>query len=74
MRDPKTHAWLYLVVGLLAIVSGAYFLFIDYGAGGSGFTIFDWLLAGMGVVGIYRGVKGLRELSGPKPPTDPKAK
>ncbi len=64
MQDPKRQAWLYLVVGLLAVVFAVYFLSIDNAGQGQagGFAILDWGLLGMGVVAVYRGVRGLRTL------------
>jgi hypothetical protein len=74
MRDPRTHAWLYLAFGVLAIVGACCFLYVDYSVTNGGFAIFDWALLGMGAWGVYRGVKSLREL-GPRPPEDgPEAK
>ena len=46
---------MYLVVGVVAIVAGAFYMTIEM-------SIFEWAIVIMGVVAIYRGIKGLRAL------------
>ncbi len=73
MEDPKRQAWLYLVVGALAVASATYFLSTQGNAGTLG--IFDWVILGMGLVAVYRGVRGLLALRrGEAPPTGPAAR
>ena len=61
MQDPKRQTWLYLGVGLAAIVSAIYFLSTDNGQTGN-YNILDWAILGMGVVAVYRGVRMFLEL------------
>jgi hypothetical protein len=61
VQDPKRQAWLYLVVGVLAVVFAGYYLYTDRGAGGD-FSFLDWAILGMGIVATYRGVKMFLDL------------
>jgi hypothetical protein len=73
MQDPKKTAVAYLVVGVLAIVSASYFLYLDFARGDSGYAMFDWVLLALGGVGAFRGAKSLLELrkdQKPGPPSD----
>lgn len=69
MEDPKRQAWLYLVVGAIAVVTAVYFL-ATQGMGTGAFGFFDWVILGMGIVAVYRGVKGLAAIrrDGATPP------
>ncbi|MCA0308765.1 MAG: hypothetical protein LCH87_15645 [Actinobacteria bacterium] len=71
MEDPKRQAWMYVVVGPLAIIAGIYFLMTTSGTTGD-FSLLDWAIIGMGVVATYRGVKGFLDIRrGDAPPAEP---
>lgn len=57
MNNPRREAWLYVVVGVIAVVGAGYFLAVD-GMGSGSFGLLDWAILGMGIVAIYRGIKG----------------
>lgn len=74
MEDPKRQAWMYLIVGVVAVIAAIYFLSTE-SQGANSFSIFDWAILAMGVVATYRGVKGFIDLrrgdAKPAAPTKP---
>ncbi len=63
MEDPKRQAWMYLIAGVLAVVAAIYFIATS-GQANDSFGILDYAILGMGIVAIYRGAKGFRDLRG----------
>lgn len=64
---------MYLVAGVVAILAAAYFLTTDTSNSGN-FELLDWAIAGMGVVALYRGAKGFRDLRrGTSTPASPRS-
>ena len=61
MEDPKRQAWMYVVVGGIAVIAAIYFLSVD-GMGSGSFGIFDWVILGMGIVAVVRGIRMLLDL------------
>lgn len=61
MEDPKRQAWMYLIAGIVAIIAAIYFI-STAGQVNDSFGILDYAILGMGVVAIYRGVRGFRDL------------
>ena len=61
MKDPKKLAWVYLVVGVLAVALSLYYMTIDT-------SVLDWIIFGMGAVAIFRGVQQFLQLRGEKKP------
>lgn len=61
MEDPKRQAWMYVVVGGIAVIAAIYFLAVD-GMGSGSFGIFDWVILGMGVVAVFRGARMFLDL------------
>jgi uncharacterized membrane protein HdeD (DUF308 family) len=61
MRNPKTQAWLYLIVGALGIVAGIVYLLLDLSQGGS-WMLFDAAIVAMGVFGVVQGVRSFARL------------
>ncbi|PKQ31152.1 MAG: hypothetical protein CVT62_09430 [Actinobacteria bacterium HGW-Actinobacteria-2] len=61
MRNPKTLAWLYLIVGILGIVAGSFYLLVDLSRGGS-WMLFDAAIVAMGVFGVVQGVRSFARL------------
>jgi hypothetical protein len=61
VEDPKRQAWMYVVVGGLAVIAAIYFLSID-GMGSGSFGIFDWVILGMGIVAVVRGARMFLDL------------
>lgn len=54
--------WVYVVVGVLAVALSLYYMTIDS-------SVLDWIILGMGVVAIVRGVQQFLQLRGEnKPP------
>lgn len=53
---------MYLVAGVLAVIAGIYFISTAGQQANDQFGILDYAILGMGVVAIYRGVKGFRAL------------
>ncbi len=51
MKDPKNRPFVYIITGIVAIGASLYFLTVP-SAG-----ILDWLILGMGVVAVYKGVQ-----------------
>jgi hypothetical protein len=60
VENPKRQAWMYLVVGVAAVIAGPWFLLTDNGQGSLG--LLDWAILGMGIVAVYRGVRGFLDL------------
>ena len=56
MQNPKTLAWLYLIVGVLGIVAGSVYLLLDVTRGGS-WALFDAAIVAMGIFGVVQGVR-----------------
>ena len=50
MKDPKNRPLLYIVTGVVAIAAALYFMMLSS-------SIFDWLILGMGIVSIVKGVQ-----------------
>ncbi|HQZ00131.1 MAG TPA: hypothetical protein PKV13_09635 [Propionicimonas sp.] len=48
--SPKAQAWLYVIVGVVAIGAALYFMSVEA-------SVFDWFILGMGVVGVIQGVR-----------------
>jgi uncharacterized membrane protein YcjF (UPF0283 family) len=61
MSNPKTQAWLYLIVGILAVIAGSIYLLVDLGQGGS-WMLFDAAIVAMGIFGIVQGVRSFARL------------
>nr|WP_300147942.1 hypothetical protein [Propionicimonas sp.] len=61
MEDPKRQAWMYVIVGGIAVIAAIYFLSVD-GMGSGSFGIFDWVILGMGIVAVARGVRMFLDL------------
>ncbi|MCE1174105.1 MAG: hypothetical protein LWW77_05790 [Propionibacteriales bacterium] len=61
MSNPRTQAWLYLIVGILAVIAGSIYLLVDLGQGGS-WMLFDAAIVAMGVFGIVQGVRSFTRL------------
>lgn len=61
MEDPKRQAWMYVVVGGIAVIAAIYFLSVD-GMGSGSFGIFDWVILGMGIVAVVRGIRMFLDL------------
>lgn len=57
MKSPKFQAWLYIVVGVVAISAALYFLSVEA-------SVFDWFILGMGVVSIIQGIREFLTLRG----------
>ena len=54
--------WVYVVVGVLAVALSLYYMTIES-------SVLDWIILGMGVVAIVRGVQQFLQLRGEnKPP------
>lgn len=53
MQDAIRFWWLYLLLGVAAAAMGCYGLY-HLGLGSS----LDWILVAMGLVAVYRGVRG----------------
>lgn len=68
MQDSKTMAWVYLLVGLAAVVAACFFLYLDSLGSGKGLALFDWAMLAMGGAAVYWGVKSLRGLDKGKGP------
>ncbi len=68
MSNPRTQAWLYLIVGILAVVAGAVYLLADLRQGGS-WMLFDAAIVAMGVFGIVQGVRSFARLKKMDQPT-----
>ncbi|MCB0910838.1 MAG: hypothetical protein KDB60_04380 [Propionibacteriaceae bacterium] len=61
MEDPKRQAWMYLVAGVVAVIAAIYFI-ATAGQANDSWGLLDYAILGMGLVAIYRGVKGFRAL------------
>ena len=48
--SPRAQAWLYVIVGVVAIGAALYFMSVEA-------SVFDWFILGMGVVGVIQGVR-----------------
>jgi len=59
VKNPKNEAWLYLIVGVVAIGMGAYNLVVFAGDSGN---ILDWVIVAMGAVAVWRGIKQFWDL------------
>lgn len=68
MQDSKTMAWVYLLVGLAAVVAACFFLYLDALGSSKGLALFDWAMLVMGGAAVYWGVKSLRGLGKDKGP------
>lgn len=61
MKNPRTEAWMYLVVGVVAMIGGATFLLIAAGNNQDS-NILDWAILIMGAVSVWRGGKAFYDL------------
>lgn len=61
MKDPKNLAIVYLAMGVVAIALALYYMSLES-------SILDWLILGMGVVSIVRGVQQYRQVRAARKP------
>jgi hypothetical protein len=61
MSNPRTQAWLYLIVGIVAVIAGSIYLLVDLRQGGS-WMLFDAAIVAMGIFGIVQGVRSFARL------------
>lgn len=57
--DAKKLPWVYLIVGIIAMVGVGFFLYLDAVGGDHTMMVFDWAFFALGGVAVYRGVRGL---------------
>jgi hypothetical protein len=61
MRNPKTQAWLYLIVGIVGIIAGSIYVMIDLSRSGS-WVFFDVAIVALGIFGVVQGVRSFARL------------
>lgn len=53
---------MYLIAGVAAIIAAIYFISTASSGAGDSFGILDYAILGMGIVAVYRGVKGFLDI------------